>query len=70
VEIVKLLAKARAAGATVIGLTNFEDGPLALEADLPVVVPVKADHGISVNTYSAFGGCCRGHRHRHRDLLW
>ncbi len=53
VEIVKLLGKARAAGATVIGVTNFEDGPLALEADLPVVVPVKADHGISVNTYSA-----------------
>ncbi len=53
VEIVKLLAKASAAGATVIGVTNFEDGVLALEARLPVLVPVKPDHGISVNTYSA-----------------
>jgi glucosamine--fructose-6-phosphate aminotransferase (isomerizing) len=53
VEIVKLLAKARTAGATVIGITNFVDGPLAYEADIPIVVPVKADHGISVNTYSA-----------------
>jgi glutamine---fructose-6-phosphate transaminase (isomerizing) len=53
VEIVKLLGKARAAGASVIGVTNFEDGPLAHEADIPVVIPVKADHGISVNTYSA-----------------
>jgi glucosamine--fructose-6-phosphate aminotransferase (isomerizing) len=53
VEIVKLLAKARAAHATVVGVTNFEDGPLAHECDLSVVVPVKADHGISVNTYSA-----------------
>ena len=51
-EIVKLLAKAREARATVIGITNFEDGPLAVQSDLPVVVPVKADHGISVNTYS------------------
>ncbi|QNI32717.1 SIS domain-containing protein [Alloacidobacterium dinghuense] len=53
IEIVKLLAKARAAGATVIGVTNFEDGPLAKEAEIPLVIPVKADHGISVNTYSA-----------------
>jgi glutamine---fructose-6-phosphate transaminase (isomerizing) len=53
VEIVKLLTKARATGATVIGVTNFEDGPLAREADIPVVIPVKADHGISVNTYSS-----------------
>src|ERR1700731_1849123 len=52
VEIVRLLAKANEAGATVIGVTNFEDGPLALEADVTVLVPVKADHGISVNTYS------------------
>ncbi len=49
VEVVKLLAKAHA---TIIGITNFEDGPLAREADIPIVVPVKADHGISVNTYS------------------
>jgi glucosamine--fructose-6-phosphate aminotransferase (isomerizing) len=53
VEIVRLIEKARAAGATVIGVTNFEDGVLAIEADIPVVLRVKADHGISVNTYSA-----------------
>ena len=53
IEVVKLLDKARQAGATVIGVTNFEDGPLAQNADIPVVIPVKADHGISVNTYSA-----------------
>src|SRR5262249_18699741 len=52
IEIVKLLAKARAAGATGIGVSNFEDGPLAQNAEIPVVIPVKADHGISVNTYS------------------
>jgi len=52
IEVVKLLAKARAANATVIGITNFEDGPLARESDIRVVVPVKADNGISVNTYS------------------
>jgi glucosamine--fructose-6-phosphate aminotransferase (isomerizing) len=53
IEIVKLLAKTRETGATVIGVTNFEDGPLAREAAIPVVIPVKADHGISVKTYSA-----------------
>jgi glutamine---fructose-6-phosphate transaminase (isomerizing) len=53
VEIVQLLTKAREAGATVVGVTIFEDGLLAQEADIPVVIPVKADHGISVNTYSA-----------------
>lgn len=53
VEIVKLLVKAREAGATVVGITNFEDGPLAHDADMTIMVPVKADHGISVNTYSA-----------------
>jgi glutamine---fructose-6-phosphate transaminase (isomerizing) len=52
VEIVKLLAKVRAAKATVIGITNFEDGALAREADVPVLVPVRADWGISVNTYT------------------
>lgn len=53
VEIVKLLAKAREAGATVIGVTNFAEGTLAHKADIPLVIPVGPDHGISVNTYSA-----------------
>jgi glucosamine--fructose-6-phosphate aminotransferase (isomerizing) len=52
VEIVNLLAKARESGSIVIGLTNSEEGPLAREAQIPVVVPVGRDHGISVNTYS------------------
>jgi glutamine---fructose-6-phosphate transaminase (isomerizing) len=52
VEIVRLLAKARACGATVIGVTNSENGPLAQEAQIPIVVAAQFDHAISVNTYS------------------
>ena len=51
VEIVRLLAKARESDALVIGVTNAEDGPLAREAQIPIIVPVAFDHGISVNTY-------------------
>lgn len=51
-EIVTLLQKAREEGATVIGITNFDDGPLAREAQFPIVVPAGRDHGISVNTYT------------------
>jgi glucosamine--fructose-6-phosphate aminotransferase (isomerizing) len=51
IEIVKLLEKARAADATIIGITNFPEGVLAREADIPIVLPVKPDHGISANTY-------------------
>jgi glucosamine--fructose-6-phosphate aminotransferase (isomerizing) len=52
VEIVKLLAKVRNCGVTVIGITNSADGPLAKDAQIPIVVPVEMDHAISVNTYS------------------
>jgi glutamine---fructose-6-phosphate transaminase (isomerizing) len=52
VEIVNLLAKVRNSGVTVIAITNSEDGPLAREAQISVVVPIKMDHAISVNTYS------------------
>jgi glucosamine--fructose-6-phosphate aminotransferase (isomerizing) len=52
VEIVRLLAKARACGAAVIGVTNSANGPLAQEAQIPIVVAAQLDHGISVNTYS------------------
>ncbi|HEY6768689.1 MAG TPA: SIS domain-containing protein [Candidatus Sulfotelmatobacter sp.] len=52
VEIVHLLAKARHCGAIVIGVTNSESGPLAQEAQIPIVVAAKFDHAISVNTYS------------------
>jgi len=52
IEIVHLLAKAAECGAVVIGVTNSENGPLAQQAQIPIVVPVQLDHGISVNTYS------------------
>jgi fructoselysine-6-P-deglycase FrlB-like protein len=52
IEIVKLLAKARASGVTVIAITNAADGTLAREAQISIVVPIKMDHAISVNTYS------------------
>jgi glutamine---fructose-6-phosphate transaminase (isomerizing) len=52
-EIVKLLAKAREARSTTIGITNFSEGRLALQSDIPIVVPVAPDHGISVCTYSS-----------------
>lgn len=51
-EIVNLLAKAREMGATVIGITTTGDGPLAREAQIPIVVPAGRDHAISVNTYT------------------
>lgn len=51
-EIIKLLPKARSSGAVVIGITNSEDGPLAQESEIPIVVSVNFDHAISVNTYS------------------
>jgi glucosamine--fructose-6-phosphate aminotransferase (isomerizing) len=53
IEIVKLLEKARAASATIIGITNFPDGALAEQANFPIVLPVKPDHGISANTYTS-----------------
>jgi glucosamine--fructose-6-phosphate aminotransferase (isomerizing) len=51
-EVVNLLPKARQSRATIIGVTNSAQGPLAREAQIPIVVPVRLDHGISVNTYS------------------
>jgi glutamine---fructose-6-phosphate transaminase (isomerizing) len=52
IEIVKLLGKVRESGGTVIAITNSSDGPLAREAQIPIVVPVEMDHAISVNTYT------------------
>jgi glucosamine--fructose-6-phosphate aminotransferase (isomerizing) len=52
VEIVKLLAKARESGATVVAITNSPDGPLARGAQIPIAIPIELDHAISVNTYS------------------
>jgi glutamine---fructose-6-phosphate transaminase (isomerizing) len=52
IEIVNLLAKARESGARVIGVTNLEAGALAREAQIPLVISTRLDHGISVNTYT------------------
>jgi glucosamine--fructose-6-phosphate aminotransferase (isomerizing) len=54
-EIVNLLVKARESGSTVIGITNVKDGTLAREAQIPLVIPTKLDHAISVNTYTTLG---------------
>ena len=51
-EIVQLARKAREAGVTVIGVTNAPEGTLAKEAHHAIVVPIKLDHAISVNTYT------------------
>jgi fructoselysine-6-P-deglycase FrlB-like protein len=53
VEIVNLVTKARESGATVVGITTSEDGPLAQHAQVCITVPAAPDHAISVNTYSA-----------------
>lgn len=55
-EIARLMPKARSSGAVVIGITNSAEGPLAEEAQIPMVAPVEFDHGISVNTYSTLSG--------------
>ena len=52
IEIVQLLAKAQASGATLVGITNSADSPLARESAIALVIPTKLDHSISVNTYS------------------
>ena len=55
IELGPLMQLAREAGAIIAGITHNPDGPLALHADIPIVVPVRPDHGISVNTYSTLG---------------
>jgi glutamine---fructose-6-phosphate transaminase (isomerizing) len=52
IEIIQLLAKAESTGATVIGITNSADSPLATESTVAIVVPAMLDHAISVNAYS------------------
>lgn len=52
IEIVQLLKKAEASGATIIGVTNSADSPLARESVVAIVVPTMLDHAISVNAYS------------------
>jgi glucosamine--fructose-6-phosphate aminotransferase (isomerizing) len=52
IEIVQLAEKARAAGATIVGITNVADGPLAKLAHIPLVFPSPLDRAISVVTYT------------------
>jgi glucosamine--fructose-6-phosphate aminotransferase (isomerizing) len=52
IEIVQMLAKAKASGATIIGITHCEDSPLARESEVAIVIPTMLDHAISVNAYS------------------
>lgn len=52
VEIVQLLAKAKEAGAAVVGVTNAAEGALAQQAQFPLVFATEMDHAISVVTYS------------------
>ena len=52
IEIVNLLRKAQERETMVIGLTNAENGFLAQQAQMPIVIPADFDHAISVNTYS------------------
>jgi glucosamine--fructose-6-phosphate aminotransferase (isomerizing) len=52
IEIIQILAKAQASGATVIGITNSADSPLATGSAVAISIPAKLDYAISVNTYS------------------
>lgn len=53
VEIVRLLDAARAARATVIGITNAPDSPLSVGADLLLPMNAAFDHAVSITMYSA-----------------
>jgi len=52
IEIVRLLAKAEDSGASVIGITDCADSPLARKATVAIIVPTGLDYAISVATYS------------------
>ena len=52
IEIIQLLAKVKASGAKIIGVTNSADSPLAQESEVAIVAAAKLDHSISVNAYS------------------
>jgi glucosamine--fructose-6-phosphate aminotransferase (isomerizing) len=43
VEIVNLLAKVHDSSVTVIGITDSEDGPLAKESRISIVVPIQSE---------------------------
>lgn len=53
VEIVKLLDKAAAAKAKVVGVTNTPESPLGKRADATLLLSAAFDHNISITMYSA-----------------
>jgi glucosamine--fructose-6-phosphate aminotransferase (isomerizing) len=53
VEIVKLLDKAAAAKAKVVGVTNTPESPLGKRADVALLLSAAFDHNISITMYSA-----------------
>jgi len=53
VEIVKLLDKAVAAKASIIGVTNTPDSPLGQRSDAVLYLRAAFDHNISITMYSA-----------------
>ena len=55
VEIVRLLDKAEASGASVIGITNCADSPLARKAAVAIVVPTPLDHAFARGLSAATG---------------
>jgi glucosamine--fructose-6-phosphate aminotransferase (isomerizing) len=52
IEILRLIEKAHARGARVIGVTNARDSALARASDAAILIDIEFDHAISVNTYS------------------
>lgn len=52
VEVVKLVAKLKAAGAGVIGVTNDPGSPLAKESSIAIGLGAAFDHNVSVTMYS------------------
>jgi glucosamine--fructose-6-phosphate aminotransferase (isomerizing) len=55
VEIVRLLAKAKASGATIIAVTNAPDSPLGVEAEVLLYTAAAFDHLVSVTMYTVLG---------------
>jgi glucosamine--fructose-6-phosphate aminotransferase (isomerizing) len=53
IEIVRLLEPARAAGATVIGVTNDPESPLGQRADVLLPLHAAFDHAVSITMYTA-----------------
>jgi glucosamine--fructose-6-phosphate aminotransferase (isomerizing) len=53
VEIVRLVDAARAAGATVIAITNAPDSPLAQGAEILLPLHAAFDHAVSITMYTA-----------------